>query len=672
MQKINGLRNPDIYHVHISVWKGTKNLPFRDRRTSIHIEKDPKGIWKEAFAKGGATAAENAIRDAGYKGYFHNGVAASFEKVPVTTTGRSQIAAHEANGGSTFTPEGKNMNGSGKYSVGSYPERTQHVDTLTPEALQAFKDKNADVLSKPDHAVGTWKDPDTGKADLDVARLYDNREEAIAAGKAANQKAIYHLGDEGVIPTGGTGEGPLPADLASKEIATRRPTTKTGDMTNNPDNLSGMDAVAAADKASPSRTSQGGKPILGHNEKLATALANYSDSPVKLTAKELHSPMAIMEKHIQHYADNLRALYHAIPEAIRGPAKQWYVTAHNLTKAMAEKYGIAHEQAAAVVAALSPKNPWDNNAGVADRLIDAWKNKKGHEWSPEMDKSASNIRATALKAKNPSKTFVKLIDDVRGKTYDELVAKKTPKNATPEQIKDSADALRGKQALWLRLVDEAHGAKDLPLYSPDGTIRGSVTRTWSEIDPAAKALDILENGDIQHIHDVMGQGHKIRNFYNNIINPWSERGHVTIDTHAVGAAHMKPMSQDDIEVMHNFGNSATGVPGASSEGSTGIAGSYPIYEEAYRRVAKELGIQPRELQSITWEGIKSLMGDEKKTPELREAVQNIWDEHKAGKISIDDARTKIIDAAGGFSKPDWMPQADWDKSQNQGEEFPTE
>jgi hypothetical protein len=465
---------------------------------------------------------------------------------------------------------------------------------------------------------------------------------------------------------------PAPTDLASKEIATRRPTSTKGNMVNNPANLSGMEAVDAADKQAPSRTSKAGTPILGVKEKLASALSNYPDSPVDLSPEELRKPASVIEKHIQHYADNIRALYHAIPDAIRGPAKAWYVTAHNLTKAMSEKYGILHEQAAGVVAALSPKNAWDNNVGTADRLMDMWKNQKGHEWSPEMDKAASDIRKVATTAKKPSRDFIKLIDQVRGKTFDELTAKQLPDNATAEQIKDNQDALRGKQALWFRLVDEAHGAKDFPARSPEGVIHGSTTRAWIGIDPIAKALDILDNGDIQHIHDVMGQGHKLRNFYNNIINPWSERGHVTIDTHAVGAAHMKPLSQDDLEVAQNFGSSLKGIPGAPGEAMTGIKGTYPVYEEAYRRVAAELGIHPNELQSITWEGIKSLMGDDKKTPELREAVQNIWDEHKAGKISIDDARTKIIDAAGGFSKPDWMPESDWEKSKNQGEEFSTE
>ena len=131
----------------------------------------------------------------------------------------AQLAEHEKNGGSTFSSKGKDLNGTDKYSVGAYPDRTEQVDKLTPERLEEFKKKNADVLSKEDHAVGTWKNPDTGKAVLDVTKLYDGKDEAIAAGKAANQKAIYHLGGEGEIKTGGTGEDSFPDKV-------ERPTTK--------------------------------------------------------------------------------------------------------------------------------------------------------------------------------------------------------------------------------------------------------------------------------------------------------------------------------------------------------------------------------------------------------------------------------------------------------------
>jgi hypothetical protein len=123
-----------------------------------------------------------------------------------------QLIAHETNGGSTFSPEGENLSGKDLYAVGSYPDRARTVDQLTPQILKKFKDNNADLLSQGDHAVGTWKDPDTGKVALDISKLHTDRDQAIKAGQDANQKAIYHLGTGETIPTGGTGEALTPEE----------------------------------------------------------------------------------------------------------------------------------------------------------------------------------------------------------------------------------------------------------------------------------------------------------------------------------------------------------------------------------------------------------------------------------------------------------------------------
>jgi hypothetical protein len=143
-----------------------------------------------------------------------------------------QLAAHENTGGSTFSPSGQNLAGKDVYSVGAHPDRTQSVNKLTPEILDKYKADNADLLSdfatsKGDRAVGTWKDPDTGKSVLDVTHIHTDRDAAIAAGKAANQKGIYHLGGEGYIDTGGTGDGAVEqSDLAKSPKGSTVPLMK--------------------------------------------------------------------------------------------------------------------------------------------------------------------------------------------------------------------------------------------------------------------------------------------------------------------------------------------------------------------------------------------------------------------------------------------------------------
>src|SRR6202043_3968839 len=76
------------------------------------------------------------------------------------------------------------------------------------------------LLNQEGHGIGTWLDKDTGKHVLDVSKLYGDRDSAVAAGKAANQKAIYHLGGEGEIPTGGTGEPTKPSPISQQLLKT--------------------------------------------------------------------------------------------------------------------------------------------------------------------------------------------------------------------------------------------------------------------------------------------------------------------------------------------------------------------------------------------------------------------------------------------------------------------
>src|ERR1700688_4887575 len=131
---------------------------------------------------------------------------------------------------------------------------------------------------------------------------------------------------------------------------------------------------------------------------------------------------------------------------------------------------------------------------------------------------------------------------------------------------------------------------------------------------------------------------KGRNFYNNIIDPNNPGGHVTIDTHAVAAGHQRPLSGKDPEVLDNFGR--------LSALKTGLKGTYAVNAEAYRQAAKELGLQPRQLQSIVWEQIRKDFPAELKTNETHRAnIDGIWSRYKDGKITQKDAQEEVRDYA---------------------------
>jgi hypothetical protein len=395
-----------------------------------------------------------------------------------------------------------------------------------------------------------------------------------------------------------------------------------------------LDAIKKADESKP-----------GFMSKMAQSVAKYPG--VKITPEEAaENPEKALNKFINHVADNLTWLHDQIPSSIRGISKLWYDSAHVLTKDISRRYGLSHEQVAGIVAALSPKNEWNNNIEIAKRVIDTYKTKQNATWTPEMGK-----RFAEIAPKNPDLAL--LIDRIRGKKLSEL---------------QGAD----EKAAWIRLYDESHNVPQKSNYAPDGSIRGfarndsgSISKSsWSSLPATMKAVNMIEDGSMENIHTLLGEAHKIRNFYNNIIDPWNKSGDVTIDTHAVGAGHLRPMSQKSEEVLHNFGSSfkptkeevESGQTASSSIGNSvyGVNGTYALYAEAYRRAAAKLGILPRELQSITWEGIRSLYEAKAKTPELRQKIAQVWKDHKDGNVSIGRARQQIVKAAGGFKNPGWL------------------
>lgn len=109
-----------------------------------------------------------------------------------------------------------------------------------------------------------------------------------------------------------------------------------------------------------------------------------------------------------------------------------------------------------------------------------------------------------------------------------------------------------------------------------------------------------DNPTPEEISETQGNEHKIRNLYNNIILPNLDYGDVTIDTHDVAGGLLKALAGDDLEVKHNFGTKAP------SSDVIGVSGPYAIYADAYRRAAAQLGLQPRQLQSIAREEIRAL------------------------------------------------------------------
>jgi hypothetical protein len=202
------------------------------------------------------------------------------------------------------------------------------------------------------------------------------------------------------------------------------------------------------------------------------------------------------------------------------------------------------------------------------------------------------------------------------------------------------------QAVWTRFHDEAHNPREFHQIDP-GTgdnldfrknSNGSNSRVaWGSFAEIAKAISVIKDGSRANISEALGGNHKVRNFYNNIADP-SNPNDVTIDTHAVAAGLLQPLGGKAKEVLDNFGKAGKNV-------NTGVKGTYPLYADAYRQAAGELGIKARELQSVVWEKVRDLFPSEWKSPETEKQVKGIWKKYSDGKQTLDKTREEIVQLA---------------------------
>jgi hypothetical protein len=252
-----------------------------------------------------------------------------------------------------------------------------------------------------------------------------------------------------------------------------------------------------------------------------------------------------------------------------------------------------------------------------------------------------------------------LADLLHGKTLNQIDAMQ---GLDPEEK-------AGAKALFVRIHDETNRPASYPLVSPEGDFGAPIQTgggadrkvAWKSLNDIGRAISAIEAKDNpERMSEIMGRQGKIRNFYNNLLDPFSPHGDVTMDTHAIAASLMRPLSGESPEVLQNFGNSVNkedlkaGFLNTVNNSKTGVKGLYPVYADAYRDAAAQRGVLPREMQSITWEAIKGLFPPElKRNPAANEAVQQLWDAHARGELSQADTRSMIYGTLGGIKPPQW-------------------
>jgi hypothetical protein len=350
--------------------------------------------------------------------------------------------------------------------------------------------------------------------------------------------------------------------------------------------------------------------------------------PADATPEEAHEAL------INHAKSNILALHDAVPDDIRAGSMQWYDGANTIAKQRAQQYGRPLENVAGVYAALSPQMDWYKNASLGDRVMDIAHTKGNMPFSPEMQEWANKY---AKGDPDSAEIFDKIKDKPLGQLTDPL-----------------------EKAHWIRAYDEAHNSRAYNLVNPDGTFGNTVKKAdgtdagagWGSMPMIANAVQAFDAKDMPTISETMGAGHKVRNFYNNILNPNARTGDVTIDTHAIAAALLRPLSGSDKDTAIGLGSSG---PASSATGAKGL---YGAYAEAYRRAAEERGILPRQMQSITWEAIRGLYSPaEKRSAAFRARVNDAWANHGNGSWTQQQVQQHLMtDPTTGASRirpPSW-------------------
>ena len=368
--------------------------------------------------------------------------------------------------------------------------------------------------------------------------------------------------------------------------------------------------------------------------KTGETLAKYPN--IQRGVVESGDPNKIISAMKEHDKANLDFIFEQMPAEIRDRSMMWYDGANQIANQFSSRYDIALESASGVLAALSPQMDWFKNVNLAERVLDTVKNQNASPWTPEMEEYITGKFYNAPASKR-SKDWRPTIDAIRGKALQDI----------EEPI---------EKALWIRAYDETIRDRGYRVITPEGDFSSVVTKAdgnpaaagWGSFVDIAKAVSVIDNPSTENISRSMGLQHKVRNFYNNISDPRAPYGDVTMDTHAIAASLLRPLSGKSVEVNENLG-------GGPSSSVLGIEGSpYPVHADAYREIAAERGILPREMQSVTWEGVRGLYSPEQKRNKAFVAsIDDLFAQYREGKIPLENVQQQVLQIAGGITLPEW-------------------
>jgi hypothetical protein len=393
---------------------------------------------------------------------------------------------------------------------------------------------------------------------------------------------------------------------------------------------------------------------------------NYAHLPKNILSEK--DPKKKRRKLINWFKKNLLALHDAFPEEFRARATHWYDGANRIARELGGKFQASVEQASGVIAVFSPQKDWFMNVAQAEQFMDLWANSQDVVLQESLVRAeiegiieAATVADKQKRKKTPGETkeqtaerreynkaLDKLEKEKRRKIVEQVIGK------TIREL-DSEPDLQG----WaIRVLAQVTFGRNYRNLSPEGDRLGMATNDdgalakngWGSNSEIKKAVRIMKDGSLKNISENLGNEHKVRNFFNNIVAPNSPFGDATIDTHAVAAAHLMPYGAKAVEVGHNFGANMN-----SSE-VLGISGIYHLYLDAYREAAAERGLQPRQMQSITWEAIRLVYPAANKNAAALAKAEKTWQ-------VLTDANARNSLVGGRTPSPVWAGANDNRESQ---------
>jgi hypothetical protein len=379
--------------------------------------------------------------------------------------------------------------------------------------------------------------------------------------------------------------------------------------------------------------------------KAITSTSKAAKAEKEALKKEINK---VAKKVLSDFTDlmsqNLLALYDTLtPEFVKN-SKEWYVGANRMANAIADKYDMTVEQIGGIIAALSPQNDWFNNVSVAERTIEIMTKYADTKLTQDIVDRAVRYNSDDKGRPNEfAKTLIDLFDKIGEVSINEA------------QNKNDGTFI---QVAILRAFDQAINSPKVAMTDPTGAFFGFDTTPvrWSPTSDVSKAINIFRNGDVKNINENLGNGNKVRNFYNNIVDPNSKTPYVTADTHALSAALNSPISANDASGFGLFNGS--------------LEPSYALVKEAYIRAAEIAGILPREMQSITWEAQRIGINDKNRTGAKKQELFNYISESRNNKATPYERATELI-ARNRSSDPNWG-KADGIRTQKSSDQIRSE